>query len=210
VEEIDHGIGEIMKALKQNRLEKNTLIVFTSDNGPWLPYRQHGGSAGPLRNGKGTTWEGGMREPTIFWHADIRPGLVRDIGSTLDLFSTICHLTGAELPDDRTMDSVDLTPALFHGKPGSRRVFFFYRGSELYAVRRGPYKLHLITEDAYKKDNQKTFHDPPLLFNVQEDPGEQFDIYSGHPDIAQDILDEIESHRSNLIAGEDQLMKRLK
>ena len=150
-----------------------------------------------------------MREPTIFWHADIRPGMVRDIGSTLDLFSTLCHLAGVQVPDDRVMDSVDLSPTLFHGKPGGRQVFFFYRGSELYAARKGPYKLHLITEDAYQRDNKKTAHDPPLLFNVHEDPGEQFNISSDHPEIVRDILREIELHRSNLIPGEDQLVKRL-
>jgi arylsulfatase A-like enzyme len=207
VEEIDHSVGQLVRALKKNRLDNHTLLIFTSDNGPWLAYNQHGGSAGLLKNGKGTTWDGGMREPTVFWHSAIRPGVVSDIGSTLDLFSTICHFAGAEMPADRIMDSFNLCPALFEGKPGPRQLFFYYRGRELYAARKGEYKLHLITEDAYKRDNRKTVHDPPLLFNIMVDPGEKYDICAGHPEVVRDILMEIEAHRSALVPGEDQLVK---
>ena len=85
VEEIDHGVGLIVNEIKQNNLEDNTIIIFTSDNGPWLPYETHGGSAGILREGKGTTWEGGFRVPGIFWGGKIKPGIINDVGSTLDL-----------------------------------------------------------------------------------------------------------------------------
>lgn len=207
VEEIDNGMGKIVKTLKENGLDKNTLLVFTSDNGPWLVYNQHGGSAGLLRNGKGTTWEGGMREPTIFWHSNIRPGVVSDMGSTLDLYATICSFTGAKVPDDRIMDSFNLIPVLFEGKSSPRNIFFYYRGRQLYAVRKDNYKLHLITEDSYKKDNRKTYQDPPLLFNIQIDPGEKYNIFSEHPEIARDLLMDVEKHKSGLIPGEDQLVK---
>ena len=207
VEEIDDGMGKIVKTLKENELDKNTLLVFTSDNGPWLVYNQHGGSAGLLRNGKGTTWEGGMREPTIFWHSGIKPGVVSDIGSTLDLYATICNFTGAKVPDDRIMDSYNLIPALFEGKSSPRDIFFYYRGRQLYAVRKGNYKLHLITEDSYQKDNRKTYHDPPLLFNIQIDHGEKYNIFSENPEIVRDILKDVEKHKSAMIPGEDQLAK---
>ena len=114
VEEIDHGVGRIMKALTDLGIAEHSLVVFTSDNGPWLPYREHGGSAGLLREGKGSTWEGGMREPTIFWWPGrLDSGVVMEIGSTLDLFSTFCKIAGAQVPADRIMDSVDLTSVLF-------------------------------------------------------------------------------------------------
>jgi len=209
VEEIDFGVGEIISTLKENKLDKNTLVVFTSDNGPWLVYNQHSGSAGLLQNGKGTTWDGGMREPTIFWHSKIKPGVVSDIGSTLDLFSTICNFTGAEVPTDRIMDSHNLLPTLFEGKPSPRNIFYYYRGTEIYAVRKGPYKLHFITEDAYQKENKKIYHDMPLLYNIQVDPGEKYNIYEEHPEIVKDIIKVIKEHKSKLIPGEDQLVKRL-
>ena len=209
VEEIDSGMGEIIKTLKENKLDKNTLVIFTSDNGPWLVYNQHGGSAGLLQNGKGTTWDGGMREPTIFWHSGIKPGVVSDIGSTLDLFATICNFTGAEVPADRIMDSHNLLPTLFERKPSPRKIFYYYRGTELYAVRKGPFKLHFITENSYRSDNRKTYHDPPLLYNIEHDPGEKYDITGEHPEIIIDILKDVEDHRSRLVPGEDQLAKRI-
>ena len=210
VEEIDFGIGEIIKTLKENKLEKNTLVVFTSDNGPWLVFNQHGGSAGLLKNGKGTTWEGGMREPTIFWNpSKIKPGVITGMGSTLDLFSTICNLAGARVPTDRILDSFNLLPTLFEEQPSPRKLFYYYRGAEIYAVRKGDYKVHLITQDAYTKNNKKIVQNPPLLYNIQIDPGEKYDISAQHPEIIEDILKDVEEHKSKLIPVEDQLAKRI-
>ena len=95
VEEIDAGVGMILKALEKEGLDKNTIVVFTSDNGPWLPFKLNGGSAGLLRAGKGSTWEGGMREPGIFWGPGrIKQGVITDPGSTLDLFTTFSKMQG--------------------------------------------------------------------------------------------------------------------
>lgn len=210
IEEIDFGVGEIIKTLKETKLDKNTLVIFTSDNGPWLAYNQHGGSAGLLRNGKGTTWEGGMREPTIFWYpAKIKPAVITGMGSTLDLFSTVCNLAGAEVPADRIMDSFNLLPTLFEGKPSPRNLFFYYRGTEIFAVRKGDYKAHLITEGAYTKNNNKTVHNPPLLYHIQNDPSEKYNISDQHPEIIEDILKDLVEHKSKLVPGEDQLAKRI-
>jgi arylsulfatase A len=210
VEEIDSGVGQIMATLKQQGLEENTLFVFTSDNGPWLVFNEHGGSAGLLREGKGMTWEGGMREPTIFyWKGKISPGVVSDIGSTLDLFSSICSITGAEVPSDRVMDSEDLSPALFENKPSPRKSFFYYRGTELYAARKDSFKAHFITQKAYVKDKKKYYHDPPKLYNLNHDPGEKYDISEKHPGIIKEIWDLVDSHVKNLKRGEDQLAKRI-
>lgn len=211
VEEIDWGVGQILKTLDEEGQSSNTLLVFTSDNGPWLSYNEQGGSAGLLKEGKGMTWEGGMREPTIFyWPGRIKPDIITDIGSTLDLFSTVCNLAGAKVPTDRIMDSENLSPVLLNGESSSRETMFFYRGTQLYAVRKGPYKAHFITEFAYRADNKKRYHDPPLLFHLGHDPSEKYDISQDYPEVIADILEEIKRHRSKLVVGTDQLAKRIK
>ncbi|MBN1562010.1 sulfatase [candidate division KSB1 bacterium] len=210
VQEIDAGIGDILRTLKETGQQRNTLIVFTSDNGPWLPFREHGGSAGLLRDGKGTTWEGGMREPAIFyWPGRIQPGVVTDIGSTLDLFATIAHLAGAEMPGDREMDSYDLAPALFEGKPSPRREMFYYRGQQLFAVRKDAYKAHFVTMAEYAANNNRQEHDPPLLFNVEHDPGEKFECAARYPDVVADIQHLVAEHAAKMVKGEDQLAARI-
>lgn len=210
VEEIDNGVGKILDFLRKEGLADNTLVVFTSDNGPWLPYKEQGGSAGLLRGGKGTTWEGGMREPTIFWWpGKLKRGVVSEMGSTLDLFVTFCKLSGSKIPDDRVMDSNDLRPVLFGKGKSTRKTMFYYRGSKLYAVRKGPFKAHLFTQTAYQKKNPVIKHDPPLLFNVETDPSEKYDVADQYPEVIADILAELKKHLANLVRGEDQLAKRM-
>ncbi len=105
IEEIDWSVGRVLDALRAAGVERNTLVLFTSDNGPWLPFRDHGGSAGSLRQGKGSTWEGGVRTPAIFsWPGTIRPGVVTDRGSGLDLLATAASLAGVRVPADRPID----------------------------------------------------------------------------------------------------------
>ena len=210
VEEIDGGVGQILDTLKKEGLSDNTLVVFTSDNGPWLVYNEHGGSAGLLREGKGTTWEGGMREPTIFWWPGrIKPGIVTDMGSTLDIFTTACKLGGAKIPDDRIIDGLDLRPTLFEKKSSPRKTMFYYRGIKIYAVRKGMYKAHFITETAYAKNDKLTHHDPPLLFHLGHDPSEKYNIAEKHPEIIADIMLEVEAHQAKLVAPDSQLEKHL-
>ena len=209
VEELDWSVGQVLKTVREQGLAENTLIVFTSDNGPWLIKQIYGGSAGLLREGKGSTWEGGMREPTIFWWpGKIKPGIVTDMGSTMDLFTTACKLAGAEIPNDRIIDGVDLRPALFGTGKSPRNVMFFYRGTKLYAVRKGQYKAHFITKPAYGGKKQETKHDPPLLYHLGHDPSEKFDIAQDHPEIIKEIKQIVAEHEKNLIRGEDQLAKR--
>ncbi len=210
VEEIDWSVGQIIKTLKQEGLSQNTLVVFTSDNGPWLAFKEQGGSAGLLREGKGMTWEGGMREPTIFWWPEkIKPSIVTGMGSTLDLLPTIARLVNSSVPSDRIIDGFDLTPLLFGTGSSPRESMFFYRGTELYALRKGAFKAHFITELAYVKDRQKTHHDPPLLYNLEHDPSEKYNIAGKHPDILADIQREVESHNSKMVMGKDQLAGRI-
>ncbi len=209
VEEIDAGVGRILDTLRKRDLAENTLVVFTSDNGPWLPFKTHGGSAGLLREGKGCTYEGGMREPTIcWWPGKIKPGIVQDMGATMDLYTTILKLAGAKVPSDRVVDGLDLRPALFGTGPSPRKTMFYYRGTELFAVRKGPYKAHFVTQSGYRGD-KPVKHDPPVLYNLEHDPSEKYDIAQDHPDVIADIMKEVEKHRATLKPGEDQLVKRI-
>ena len=210
VEEIDHGVGLIIDEIKQNNLEDKTIIIFTSDNGPWLPYETHGGSAGILREGKGTTWEGGFRVPGIFWGGKIIPAIIDDIGSTLDLFPTILSLTGSKLDDEKIIDGFDIKETLFKGEPTQRDVVFYYRNREIFAVRYGKYKAHFITQGAYNypKPNQKIYLDEPLLFNLENDPSEKYNIYYENQGIINEINLILEEHLKNLVPHKDLLEDR--
>jgi arylsulfatase A-like enzyme len=196
VEEIDWSTGRVLDALRTAGIDRRTLVVFTSDNGPWLPYKTHGGSAGPLREGKGTTWEGGVRTPAIFWWpGTVRPSVVTDIGSAMDLFVTAAHLAGAAPPTDRTIDGVDLSAPLTGTGPSPRQMLFYYWDSELRAARKGAYKAHFITSGAYGEGDPRVEHNPPLLFNVAEDPGERHNLAAAHPEIVADLVKMAEAHR---------------
>ena len=209
VEEIDDGVGKIINALKDNGLAENTIVVFTSDNGPWLPFKNNGGSAGLLRAGKGTTWEGGMRVPTIFWApSKIIPSIVSDLGSTMDLFTTFSSMANKKIPKDRAIDGVDLTEALLKGVPSPRKSVLFYRGIELFAARLGDYKAHFITQGAYGEFGGRVDYDNPLLFNVAFDASERFNIADSHQEVLKDINEMVSKHRSKLVIGKDQLVER--
>jgi len=211
VEELDWSVGRILDTLRRLRLAENTLVLFTSDNGPWLTMKLNGGSAGLLREGKGCTFDGGMREPFIaWWPGRIKSGrTIQDMGSTLDFLPTILSLAGAEAPTDRVLDGVDISPALLGKGPSGRDVMFFYRGAKLYAVRKGPYKAHYITKPAYGK-GQETRHNPPLLYHLDHDPSEKFNIAQKNPEIIAQIRKEVAFHLANLKPGEDQLAKTIK
>jgi len=209
VQEIDSGIGQIIKTLKDEGLADNTIVVFTSDNGPWLSFGINGGSAGLLRAGKGMTWEGGMREPCIFWSPKkIKPALVTDLGTTMDLFTTFSNIAGVPIPDDRIVDGVDLSATLFDNGPSPRENILYYRGTDLYAARMGDYKAHYITEGEYGMFGEREEHDPPILYNLSLDPSEKHDIASDHPEIIRHIDEMVKKHRSDLVKGKDQLADR--
>ncbi|QHJ13082.1 Arylsulfatase [Paraglaciecola mesophila] len=201
VEEIDWSVGQIRKALEEQGIAKDTLVVFSSDNGPWLTMDQHAGSAGPLRNGKATTFEGGTRVPGIFWWpGQIQPGVVKGIGSVMDMYATALKLAGVE-PVAEVIDSVDLTPALM-GHQSPRTSFAYYRSGELYAFRKGPYKVHFITQGAYGQPPARVVHKRPLLFHLGEDPGEKFDVADQRPEVLADMLKAAEMHRSGMNIAE--------
>ena len=209
IEEIDWSVGKVIEALKANALDKNTLVVFTSDNGPWLTFNEQGGSAGLLRDGKGSCWEGGMREPTIFWGPGIvKPGIVQGIGSTLDLFPTILSLAKIQVPGDRIFDGYNLAPTLRGESASPRNEMFFYHGDELYAARVGSYKAHFKTHTAYRGQKHIS-QDPPLLFNLDIDPSEKHELKSqGHPGF-QAIQKAITEHQKNMIMPPSYLTERI-
>lgn len=208
--EIDWSVGEVLRTLREEGLDDNTLVVFTSDNGPWLSMYEAGGSAGLLRNGKGTTWEGGMREPTIFyWPGRIEPGVVMDMGTTMDLYPTFCTLAGAEYPADREMDGFDLSEVLFEKSASPRESLIYYRGQQIYAARKGPYKAHFITEGSYGIGGERTEHEPPLLYHLEHDPSEKYDIAEDHPEVVAEIIRVVEEHRETVVPVKDQLAERI-
>ena len=199
VEEIDWSVGQILDTLREHALDGRTMVLFTSDNGPWLVYQQQGGSAGPLRQGKATTFEGGMRVPAIFWWPGTIPrATVHEMGSTLDVFTTAITLADGEAPADRPVDSLDLTPVLFQTGASPRNTMFYYRADELHAVRKGLFKAHFITEGSYGEPPAREEHDPPLLYHLGEEPAEQFDVGPQYPDVIADILAEVKVHRQGL------------
>ncbi|MEQ9407491.1 MAG: sulfatase [Fuerstiella sp.] len=209
IEEIDWSVGQILQALRDAGLADNTLVVFTSDNGPWKSFRQQGGSAGPLRDGKGSTWEGGMREPTLFWWPGrISPGVVREPGCTLDLLPTIAAVSGASLPADRTLDGYDLSAVLFDGEASPRTSLFYYHGEECFAVRSGMYKAHFKTKTSYVGQQKAEVHDPPLLYHLGHDPGEEYNIAQDHPEIIEAIRSLKAQHEASIEPVDNELNKR--
>ncbi|WP_018628768.1 sulfatase family protein [Niabella aurantiaca] len=186
VQELDFYIGRLISCLKEEGLNKNTYVIFTSDNGPWVKQNQAGGSAGLFRDGKGSTWEGGMREPFILWghHSIPRGKVVSEVFTALDIFPTIATLAGKARPKNR----IDGHPYadLWKGV-GTGRAEFYYVGIEhqLMAVRKGPWKLHIKTYsqlgiDYFEKGK-------PLLFNLDEDPSEKYDLASKYPDRVKEL-----------------------
>lgn len=196
VMEIDWSVGQVMSTLKRLGLDGNTMVIFCSDNGPWLSYGDHAGSARPLREGKGTTFDGGQREPTIMrWPGRIPAGRVcREMASTMDILPTIARLTGAGLPDHK-IDGKDIWPLIAGEKrAGSpHEAFFYYQGWALEAVRSGRWKLHMPhgyrtlagrpggTGGIPAKYEQAKIGE--ALFDLDTDISEQHNVAAEHPDI---------------------------
>ncbi len=205
VEELDASVGQVLDALRRERLAERTLVVFTSDNGPWLIMRDQGGSAGLLRDGKGSTWEGGMRVPGIAWMPGrIRPGVTNQLAGALDLFPTALALAGATAAPNVTIDGRDLSPLLFQSRSIPPRPFFYYRGDELFACRLGEWKAHFRTQTGYGQPQAET-HDPPLLFHLGHDPSEKRNIAADHADVLAEIQQAVKAHQAGVEPGEPQL-----
>ncbi|GAB3431521.1 sulfatase family protein [Niabella aquatica] len=209
IEEIDWSVGEILSALKENGVDKNTYVIFISDNGPWKLFKELGGSSGPLYGAKGNSYEGGVRIPAIFWGKGIvKPRFVTEIGSTLDILPTFLSLAGGKIPQDRIWDGYDLSNIL-NGKDdhSPRSEFYYYHADVLAAVRKGPYKLLFYSSNpvGYPADFRKL--DTPELFNLNEDISESNNIASKYPETVKALELLAEKHLSTVEKVEDQLSK---
>lgn len=193
--EVDWSVGQIMKTLKKHKLEKNTLFIFTSDNGPWLNYGDHAGSAAPLREGKGTMFEGGCREPTLAWWPGKIPAnsVCKEPLMTIDLLPTIAEMIGAKLPGHR-IDGKNILPLMLSDDAKSpHKAYYFYNGNQLQAVRQGKWKLHF--PHGYRTmagkpggtggipTNYSQAKIELSLFDLHQDIGESKDLKAEFPDI---------------------------
>jgi arylsulfatase len=220
IEEIDWSVGQVLTTLRRLGLDNRTLVIFTADNGPWLSYGNHAGSAGPLREGKGTSWEGGVREPFIArWPGVIPAGRVTDEPAmTIDLLPTIARLLGAELPKHQ-IDGLDVWP-LVAGEPGAKNphdaYYFYYADNELQAVASGSMKLYLPHtyrtlagrpggRDGKPSRYEQRKLDSPQLYDVVADKSEATDIAAAHPEVVERLLTIAERARADL---GDSLTKR--
>ena len=212
--EIDWSVGEIMKTLEELGLDDNTLLIFTSDNGPWLNYGNHAGSTGGHREGKGGTFEGGMRVPGLMMWKGVIPGgtVCNKMVSAIDILPTIASITGAPLPEHK-IDGVDIMPLMkgnFESNP--RQELFFYYGNNLHAVRYDNWKLVFAhrgrSYEGFEPGNDGmpgrvngNFPFPKGLYDLRRDPGERYDVYEYYPEIVEKLEKIADKAREDL--GDD-------
>jgi arylsulfatase A len=212
VMEVDWSVGQILDAIKRNGIDENTLVIFTADNGPWLNYGNHAGSAGPLREGKGTMWEGGYRVPCVMrWPGKIPAGTKCDeLAVTIDLFPTIAHLIGSEVPTDEIIDGQDIWPLMAgqEGVQSPHEAFWCYYNRELRGVRDRQWKLvfpheyrSLNGKPAGRDGKPKPYDQVKTgkaLYDLKNDIGETTDVAAEHPDIVARLEREAEKARAAL------------
>lgn len=213
--EIDWSIGEVLKALKANGLDKNTLVIVTSDNGPWLNYGNHAGSSGGYREGKGTSYEGGQRVPCVMrWKGTMPEGLVcNKLSSTIDLLPTIAKFCQAKLPSNK-IDGLDISELLKGNLSAEPRksFYYYYRKNSLEAVRKGNWKLVLAHNgrtyegfqpgnDGYPGQVNENSPVPMALYDLRRDPGERYDVQKTYPKIVEELLQLAEKAQDDL--GDD-------
>jgi arylsulfatase A-like enzyme len=215
VAELDEAVGAIMAPIRADAaLQANTVAVFCSDNGPWLIRGLDGGSAGLFSEGKGSTWEGGMRTPGIFWSpARFPPAVSYEVAQHTDIFATFVALAGATGSIPHALDGFDLTSVLTgtSGARTPRKYLFYWRGQDevdqkdahsgLWAVRGGAFKAHFVTKSGYGPD-APVFHNPPLLFNVEWDPSELFPLNATvFADVIRELSAAAAEHHAEVSVG---------
>ncbi len=207
VEEIDWSAGQILDALRELKLAEKTLVIFTSDNGPWHARGEDGGSAFPLRGAKGSTYEGGVRVPCVMWWPGTIPSgtVCREVAATMDFLPTFAALAGSQPPADRTIDGHDIRPLLTDDAAKTPwKALFYYFGNELHAVRSGPWKLradnHLLNENIYiyRQSRPTDVRIPAALYNLDRDLGEQKSVMKDHPNITRRLKKYLAEARADL------------
>ena len=188
VEEVDWSVGRVLDTLRSLDLAQRTLVLFTSDNGPWLTQGTNGGVAGPLHGGKGTTWEGGVREPTIAWWPGKTPAhsVCDAIMSEMDVLPTFVKLAGGNVPSERKLDGKDVWPLLSgQTKASPHEALCYFNGLKLEAVRAGPWKLAIAPQGTGlpKGAANPVEHTGPRLYNLDTDIGELADVAAQHPEV---------------------------
>lgn len=197
IEHIDTEVGRVIGKIRELDLAENTYIIFATDNGPWLQFKHHGGSAGPLREGKGTTFEGGQRVPCIMWAPGRIPAGTEcdEVAGTIDLLPTIAALTNTPLPEGRKIDGLDISVLLTSDAESPRDEFVYYTSrGVLEGIRQGKWKL-LVKQPGGKRENkgkakakakgkQKAPQKPAvLLFDLDADLGEQNNLAESNPEV---------------------------
>ena len=212
VEELDWSVGQILNKLKELKLEKNTFVVFLSDNGPWLIKNmidETGGSAGLLYEAKASTYEGGMRVPAIAW----MPGTVKSqissaVATSMDLYPTILQMAGAAAaPKETQLDGNNISDILTGKTDKSAEIVYYYDANNLYAIRKGAFKAHFKTNASYSQ-KPAAEHNPPLLYNLEHDPSEKFEIGKQHPQVIAELNAAYEAHLKSVAPVEAELDKR--
>lgn len=213
--EIDWSVGEIMKALEKNGLDKNTLVIFTSDNGPWLNFGNHAGSTAGLREGKGASFEGGQRVPCIMkWPEKIQEGTIcNKLSSTIDILPTLAEITKSPLPEKK-IDGVNILPLLLGDENAIPRESFlyYYRKNSLEAVRKGDWKLVFAHPgrtyigfkpgaDGFPGATNENFAHEEGLYDLRRDPGERFDVKEFYPEVVAELKKLADEARQDL--GDD-------
>jgi arylsulfatase A-like enzyme len=190
VEEADASTGRVLDVLRQLHLDRSTLVVFTSDNGPWLTRGKDGGSAGPLRGGKGGTFEGGVRVPALAWWPGHVPagGTCDAVAGNIDLLPTFVRLAGGQPPDGRPIDGADIAPLLLgRAERSPREAHYYFNGNRLEAVRSGRWKLAVAPQREDISQPQPPDKGPfrPRLYDLDADIGETTDVAAGHPEVVK-------------------------
>ncbi|MBN1927754.1 MAG: sulfatase [Prolixibacteraceae bacterium] len=201
IQELDWSVGKILGKLEELNLLENTLVIFSSDNGPWIVMEEHGGNAGMLREGKMFTFEGGMRVPTVaMWKGKILAGSVYNkLASQMDWFPTIAELTGIALPADRDIDGKDLTPVLLGMGEREDSTYLFFDGSDLQCYRKGNWKIKKPYPGfAGARWKQAVAAHDTLLIDLKNDIGEQCNLYNGNSELARQLFNEMMAKYKNL------------
>jgi arylsulfatase A len=206
VEEVDWSVGRVLDTLRDLKLERNTFVIFTSDNGPWQTQGSDAGTAGPLRGAKFSCWEGGMREPTVaWWPGTIPAGAVSDaVMSNIDVLPTLTKLAGGDVPKERIIDGKDIWPVLSGAsKESPHEALFYFEGQTLAAVRSGEWKLMIARQKDAKTEKKSDVAAEkevykPHLYNLDKDIGETTDVSAQNPEVVNRLQGYLETMDKDL------------